>query len=85
MQNKPTDDHDQLPSDKATKDKIDKHLSDINDTISEEDMENINTGTGRENEPLPIHEKEDKIVTEDEEGDVEKPKKEMPTVWDIES
>lgn len=29
--------------DKKTKQKIDKHLSDINDTITEEDIRNINT------------------------------------------
>ena len=29
--------------DEATKSKIDKHLTDINDTITEEDIRNINT------------------------------------------
>ena len=29
--------------DNATKQKIDKHLTDINDTITEEDIRNINT------------------------------------------
>lgn len=30
--------------DKATKDKINKHLTDINDHITEEDIRNIDTG-----------------------------------------
>ena len=37
------DDHNQTPSDKTTRNKIDKHLRDEKDTISEEDLKNINT------------------------------------------
>jgi hypothetical protein len=34
--------------DKKTKQKISKHLNDINDTITEEDIRNINTNVTRE-------------------------------------
>lgn len=91
--NTPTgDSHNQLPSDEATRNKINKHLSDINDTISEEDMKNINTSTGTQNstvipggntdEKKDADEKieDDKTPNDD---DDEKPKKEMPTSWDI--
>ncbi len=93
------DDHNQLPSDEATKRKIDKHLSDINDTISEEDMKNINTSTGIENSSVgadeTTHEKQETHEREAEgtekrgnekgidQGDEEEPKKEMPSSWDI--
>ncbi len=82
------DDHDQPPQDEATRNKIDKHLSDINDTISEEDIKNINTTTGRENIPPVSHkdaDEEDEIVESinDEDEDNDEPKEEMPTAWDI--
>ncbi len=91
--NTPTgDSHNQLPSDEATRNKINKHLSDINDTISEEDMKNINTSTGAQNSTVIPAEKTDEKEDADEdieddkrsnEDDDENPKKEMPTSWDI--
>lgn len=42
----PSSHHSYIPayySDKATKDKIQKHLTDITDTITEEDIRNIDT------------------------------------------
>ncbi len=81
------DDHDQPPQDEATRNKIDKHLSDINDTISEEDIKNINTSTGRENIPPVSHKSPDEENEIDDEpnDDDEEPKEEMPTAWDIKS
>jgi hypothetical protein len=83
------DDHDLPPSDEATRNKIDKHLSDINDTISEDDIKNMNTSTGRENIPPVSHrdaDEEDLIddsIKQDDEDDDDEPKEEMPTAWDI--
>jgi hypothetical protein len=77
-----TDDHNQLPSDEVTRNKIDKHLSDIDDTISEEDIKNINTVTGTENvaaEPVENETPEN----EDEDKADDKPDKEAPTPWEI--
>ncbi len=91
--NTPTgDSHNQLPSDEATRNKINKHLRDINDTISEEDMKNINTSTDTQNSTVIPQENTDEKEdagekTEDDkrsnDNDDEKPKKEMPTSWDI--
>ncbi len=82
MQPKPNSDaHNQTPSDDITRDKINKHLSDINDTISEQDIKNINTtippsdtGVKENAEETPGSTSE----TKDEES-----KEEMPNVWDI--
>lgn len=73
-------------SDDITKSKIDRHLHDIKDEISEEDIKNISTdisstATARREEeikkqPAPAENK-DKKKDEDE------PKNEMPTSWDI--
>ncbi len=81
------DDHDLPPSDNVTRNKIDKHLSDINDTISEEDIKNINTSTGSENIPPVSHKDADEENEIDEEpnDDDDEPKEEMPTAWDIKS
>ena len=86
------DSHNQLPSDEVTRNKIHKHLRDINDTISEEDMENINTSIGTENSTVSPGEKTEEKEDADEkieddkrsdDDDDENPKKEMPTSWDI--
>lgn len=81
------DDHDHPLQDEATRNKIDKHLSDINDTISEEDIKNINTSTGRENTPAVSHKDADEENEIDDEpnDDDDELKKEMPTAWDIKS
>ena len=69
--------HNQLPSDETTRNKIDKHLSDIGDTISEEDMQNINTNTSEATRDAKKNPGEGGAKKEDE------PKKEMPSTWDI--
>ena len=61
-------------SDEATRNKIEKHLSDENDTISEEDIKNINTD-------IPGSPKD--TDTNKDERDIVKPKKEMPNTWDM--
>lgn len=79
-----TDDHNQLPSDEATRNKIDKHLSDIDDTISEEDLKNINTVTGAENDVVTPDKKEDeKNEIDDKPKENDEPEKEAPTPWEI--
>ena len=79
-----TDDHNQLPSDEVTRNKIDKHLSDIDDTISEEDIKNINTVTGAEDTGVePNKNADEKNESDDIPAEDEEPKKEMPTTWDI--
>jgi hypothetical protein len=85
--NKPLDgDHDLPPQDEVTKNKIDKHLSDINDTISEQDIKNINTSTGTDGDALAkehLHDKDeaDEIIKE-KPGD-DDPEEEAPTPWNI--
>lgn len=87
--NKPLgEDHDGPPQDEVTKNKIDKHLSDINSTISEQDIKNINTSTGRENIHATPHREpgeEDEINNDEDENDNDddERKPEMPTAWDI--
>ena len=77
-----SDDHNQLPSDEVTRNKINKHLSDIDDTISEEDIKNINTVTGTEtNAAKPVKNEEPK--KEDDDKPDEEPEKEAPTPWEI--
>ena len=66
IQKATSSDHDQPPQDEVTRNKIDKHLSDINDTISEEDIKNINTSTGHEREVAKTHR------PADEENEIEK-------------
>lgn len=81
-----TDDHNQLPSDEVTRNKIDKHLSDIDDTISEEDIKNINTVTGAENNPAETDkhtDEENEIEDNKVDDDDEELDKEAPTPWEI--
>ncbi len=84
-----SDDHDLPPNDEAARNKIDKHLSDINDTISEEDIKNMNTGTGGEKGPVTpgnhSHDKTeaDEILNDDTNDDDDEPEKEAPTPWEI--
>lgn len=79
------DDHDLPPQDDVTKNKIDKHLSDINDTISEQDIRNINTST-RADTPLADHrhdkDEADEIIRDGKNED-EEPDKEAPSSWEI--
>ena len=81
-----SDDHNQLPSDEVTRNKIDKHLSDIDDTISEEDIKNINTVTGTDDaseapDENTVEKKENNDRPNDDDG-IE-PDKEAPTPWEI--
>jgi hypothetical protein len=84
--NEPLDNaHDQPPQDEVTKNKIDKHLSDIDDTISEEDIKRINTDTGAAAATGHVHDKEeaDEILKENINDDDDEPEKEAPTAWEI--
>jgi hypothetical protein len=83
----PEDSHDRPPQDEVTKNKIDKHLSDIDDTISEEDIKKINTNIGidgtaqaRENEH-DIDEADE--IMKDNPGEEADPEKEAPSSWEI--
>jgi len=69
----------QLSPDEVTRKKIDKHLSDEEDTISEQDIKNINTDLGSteaisNKTTIPPQNKND----EDDESE-----KEVPTPWEI--
>lgn len=85
--NKPLgEDHDMPPQDEVTKNKIDRHLSDESDTISEQDMKNINTNTGRNNDTAAkdhLHDKDeaDEIINAKTNDD--EPEEEAPTPWNI--
>ena len=76
--------HNRPPQDEATKNKIDKHLSDIDDTISEEDLKNINTDTGATPSTDNAHDidEADEIINE-KTNDDEEPEKEAPSAWEI--
>ena len=81
-----TDEHDRPPQDEVTKNKIDKHLSDIHDTISEEDIKNINTDIGVDTTALAKEnehdiEEADEIIKDQPAG--EDPEKEAPSSWEI--
>lgn len=76
-----SDDHNQLPGDEVTRNKINKHLSDIDDTISEEDIKNINTVTGSEN--VADNPEENTGQKEREDNSYEEPKKEAPSPWEL--
>ncbi|MEO5781680.1 MAG: hypothetical protein ABIQ07_00325 [Ginsengibacter sp.] len=80
-----TDDHNQLPSDEVTRNKIDKHLSDIDDTISEEDIKNINTVTGTETDAVVTdkHADEENEIDKEGKNDDDEQEKEAPTPWEI--
>jgi len=83
--NKPMEDsHEKLRPDEVTRKKIDKHLSDIDDTISEQDIKNINTDTDNMITEDHHHdiEEADEILKEKREDD-EEPEKEAPSSWEI--
>ncbi len=79
--------------DEVTKNKIDKHLKDIDDTISEEDIKNINTEIiSSKGETTTIDEEEIDDVSEVDNKDDKKdggnkdndePQKEAPSPWEI--
>ena len=77
-----SDAHNQIPSDEITRDKINKHLSDINDTISEQDIKNINT-TIPQKDSEAKEKLDERLDNEDLDNRDDKPKKEMPNVWDM--
>ncbi len=69
-------------SDKVTRDKISKHLSDINDKISDEDINNVITNINSDGQIENEIEAENKkaaadLVPPDEEAP------QMPTTWDV--
>ena len=79
-----TDDHHQPPSDEVIRNKINKHLSDESDTISEEDMKNINTSTGATVSDNHKHDKtEADEIMKDHTKDDDEPEKEAPTPWEV--
>jgi hypothetical protein len=82
----PGEDHDQPPQDEATRKKIDKHLSDESDTISEDDMKNINTSTGTDTDALAkehLYDKDEADEIMKEKPDDDEPEEEAPTPWNI--
>lgn len=82
--NSPLDgEHDLPPIDEKTKSKIDKHLKDINDTISEEDLRNINTSTGTATSPHQDDIDEANEILEKKVDEEEDPEKEAPSSWEI--
>lgn len=69
-------------SDKVTKEKIDKHLSDINDKISKEDIENVITDiTSGESNDSDVEIAKNEPVANSIPPDEEVP--EIPTTWDV--
>lgn len=74
--------HHQPPSDEATRKKIDKHLSDESDTISEEDIKNINTNPSPEN-PVIVSDVSNNNSETNDSGDDNKIDKEVPSSWEI--
>jgi hypothetical protein len=81
--NNSQDDHDLPRRDEVTKNKIDRHLSDEKDTISEDDIKNINTsintGSAIENEKR----ESDLNDFPEKKNEDDEPEKEMPTSWNI--
>ena len=82
--NPPGEAHDLPPADKTTREKIDKHLSDIDDTISEQDIKNVNTDTVA----APAGDKQDDVeeaeeIIKDKKEEDEDPEPEAPTPWEI--
>ncbi len=69
--------------DKVTKDKIDRHLRDIDDTISEEDIKNINTSLTGNNVSRAEKDADDASAGAESGREDTAPKKEMPNTWDI--
>lgn len=86
MEQKPNnrldEEHDLPPVDETTKNKIDKHLKDIDDTISEEDIKNVNTSTGTTSAENPEDIEEANEVLE-EKVDENEPEKEAPSSWEV--
>lgn len=81
---KVTDDenNDQIFSDNVTRDKITKHLSDINDTISDEDINNVITNINSDDHIENDIDAANKKATENMSlPDEEAPQ--MPTTWDV--
>ena len=71
--------------DKVAKDKIDRHLSDVNDTISEEDIKNINTDISSPELPDKDKEKpDDKPLPEEKKTeDPKNDKGPLLTSWNV--
>ncbi|MBA2249806.1 MAG: hypothetical protein H0W12_06395 [Chitinophagaceae bacterium] len=70
--------------DQETKEKIDRHLKERGDTISEEDISKVKTDI--KSEDIPDNNKPESDLIEDskdEDKNYEHPKKEMPNSWDM--
>ena len=81
----PDEAHDRPPQDEVTKNKIDKHLSDIDDTISEQDIKNINTSTGPDTTATDHRHDIDEAneIIKDGRNEDDEPDKEAPSSWEI--
>lgn len=75
-----TDQIQDLFSDKKTKKKIDLHLSDINDTISDDDIKNVITDISS-SAPVAGATKNNKLPKDNSSSDDEVPQ--VPTAWNI--
>ena len=64
-------------SDEATQNKIKKHLADIEDVITEQDIANAKV-PGKENNPVAPAEKEDEAT----DNSIESPRNKPVTPWD---
>ena len=83
QQGSPDNEPDEL-TEGTTKNKIDRHLHDINDTISEKDIKNINTDISSGEIPGGIEKKnKDKDQKKEQKDEKDQHKDEMPTSWDI--
>ncbi len=68
-------------SDEVTKKKIDRHLSDMDDTISDEDIRNVITDINSDN--LNNINDNDTKNLEDDSNPADEKSKEMPSSWNI--
>lgn len=69
--------------DEVTKNKIDRHLRDINDSISDEDIKNIITDISS-TPPIAKENTEGELLDNDRPGNIKKDDKDdLPTSWNI--
>lgn len=74
-----------ISSDEKTKNKIDKHLTDINDQISEDDIKNVNTNIGSATSSVSTakDEKESDESVNDKGKDEDEGREPLPTSYNI--
>ena len=68
-------------SDEGTKSKMKKHISDINDVITEQDIANVKVPG--EDEPLPPHLTDQRYENKEDDKDENLPEGKPITPWDI--